>query len=104
MRLLRLVCMAIVAMATIAAADKNDEAPCKWSWAALGCTPKPGCKLQFKPRLFSLGPCVKVAPKEEAPPAKAPPTKAPPAEATPAEEAAPAEEEAAAADAPKEEP
>ena len=31
---------------------------CTWSWRALGCIPAVDCKLKWKPRLGSFGPCV----------------------------------------------
>ena len=59
------------------------------------------CKLKLKPRLGSLGPCVK---KPAAPAAEASkPTETKPAEDTPAEPAQEAEPEAAAADEKQEE-
>lgn len=101
-----------------------DATNCTWSWRGLGCVPAADCKLKWKPRLGSFGPCVPRAataapaaeecsetaaaeatktPEEtppaaaaEAAPTEAAPTKAAPTEAAPAE-AAPAKAEAAPA-------
>ena len=112
----------LVALLFAAGVIADDAAPteapatapeCKWSWYKLGCTPTADCKLKFRPRLGTFGPCVPrtaAAPKEEcsegaaaargeteaaAEPAASPAEEAP-AEAAPAEaEAAPAEAAAA---------
>lgn len=44
-------------LAAFAAAHKLDEPPCAWHWSNLGCMPAQ-CKLQWKIRLGTLGPCV----------------------------------------------
>jgi hypothetical protein len=75
----------------------HDEG-CDFSWRALGCVPSSDCKLKFRPRLGSLGPCVKKACDADAAASKADAAAAAastPA-AKPAEPAEPAEPEPAA--------
>ena len=102
-------------------ASFTDDEGCSFKWGSLGCMPSPACKLDFKLRLGSFGPCVRrektaaaaepVATEPAAAagePAAADPAAAEPAAAEPAAEAA-AEEtatEEAPADStpPKDEP
>ena len=99
--------LALVALlvASASAARQPDDAGCKWSWKAGGCTPSDKCHLKFAPTLGSLGPCVlrDTAPKggAAAKPAKAAdPKPAAKADAPPpaAEEPPPAETAAADAE------
>ena len=44
------------------AAKQPDDPGCSFKWSALGCVPSDTCRLQWKPRLGTLGPCVLRAP------------------------------------------
>ena len=89
-----------------AAPAEPDDAGCKWSWKALGCTPSTECKLKFAPRWGTFGPCVTrplVAAASE--PAKTEPAKeacseTAPAESKPVPESTPAATPAASTEAP----
>lgn len=81
----------------------NDDG-CNFSWPALGCVPSKECRLQFKPRIGTFGPCVKktvTVTKDETPAAE--PVAAESAAAA-AEEVPPSEETAEPAAAAEETP
>ena len=89
----------LVASALAALAAKQpDDAGCQFKWSAMGCVPSDTCRLLWKPRLGTFGPCVLREPPAAAEPAcnasettEAEPTEA---EAEPAAEAEAAEAEA----------
>merc|ERR1712087_800796 len=45
-------------MGALTTAHRLDSDGCSFSWAHLRCMPKEDCMLQWKPRFFTLGPCV----------------------------------------------
>lgn len=89
-----------------AAPAEPDDAGCKWSWKALGCTPSTECKLKFAPRWGTFGPCVtRPLVAAASVPAKAEPAKeacseTAPAESKPVPESTPAATPAASTEAP----
>ena len=77
------------------------DSGCSFKWSAFGCTPASDCKLKFRPRFGTLGPCLKRG-AEEAKPAKA--AKPAPAKAAEPAKPKPVEPEPAAAEPEPEEP
>jgi hypothetical protein len=86
--ILALVCALLPAVAAA-------EPECKWSWKGLGCVPSKDCKLKFKPKWGSFGPCVPRASSESCTEGAA--ASKPEAEAEPAKAAEPEEPASAAA-------
>ena len=83
-----------------------DDEGCSFAWLPFpGCTPMAECKLHFKPRLGTFGPCKKRPAKATKEPAAAEPAATEPAATEPAETKAPEEEVTIEEEAPaKEEP